>query len=211
MAGKKLIAEESYAPVPLPELVGRVAVLGGTASDKTALLVRLALRQVRQQGSVLCLDGRRHRQTEVQFRLLLRGSNSYVSLPASGEVPAELAQTALSTVSRGLTQASGPSPLLLLDSVRETPEWERTLAFLLNAGAVVVELLPSPTALVFGRYDTVLLLRVDTAAADACSRAVGRKVSAEDLLSLKAGEGVLIHLAQVQRVALPQENVERGA
>ena len=179
-------------------------MLGGTASDKTALCVGLALRQVQQQGIVLCLDARRHRQAEVQFRLLLRGSAHYVPLPASGEVPAELVQTALRMLSRGLTQAAVRPPLLLLDSVRENPDWERTLAFLLNAGAVVVELLPSPTALVFGRYDTVLLLRTDADAADAYSRAVGRKVGAEELLDLKAGEGVLVHLARVYRVALPQ-------
>ena len=204
MADKKLTAAEPHAQVPLPELVGRVAVLGGTASDKTALCVGLALRQARQQGIVLCLDARRHRQAEVQFRLLLRGSAHYVPLPASGEVPAELVQTALRTLSHGLTQAAVRPPLLLLDSVRENPDWERTLAFLLNAGAVVVELLPSPTALVFGRYDTVLLLRTDADAADAYSRAVGRKVSAEELRDLKAGEGVLVHLARIYRVALPQ-------
>ena len=204
MAGKKVTAEEPHALVLLPELVGRVAVLGGTASDKTALCVGLALRQARQQGIVLCLDARRHRQAEVQFRLLLRGSAHYVPLPASGEVPAELVQTTLRTLSRGLTQAAVRPPLLLLDSVRENPDWERTLAFLLNAGAVVVDLLPSPTALVFGRYDTVLLLRADADAADAYSRAVGRKVGAEELLDLKAGEGVLVHLARIYQVALPQ-------
>jgi hypothetical protein len=211
MAGKQLTAEAQQAPVPLPELVGRVAVVGGVASDKTALLVGLALRQVRQQGTVLCLDGRRQRQTEVQFRLLLRGSGSYVSLPSTGAVPAEVAHTALSVVSRGLASSSELPPLLLLDSVYETPEWEKTLTFLLNAGAVVVELLPSPTGLLFGRYDTVLLLRADTTVAEACSRAVGRKVSAADLVSLQAGEGVLIHLVRMQRVVLPQAGVKREA
>ena len=204
MADKKLTAAEPHALVPLPELRGRVAVLGGTASDKTALCVGLALRQVQQQGIVLCLDARRHRQAEVQFRLLLRGSAHHVPLPASGEVPAELVQTTLRTLSHGLTQAAVRPPLLLLDSVRENPDWERTLAFLLNAGAVVVDLLPSPTALVFGRYDTVLLLRTDADAADAYSRAVGRKIGTAELLDLKAGEGVLVHLARVYRVALPQ-------
>jgi len=204
MAGKQLTAEAQQAPVPLPELVGRVAVLGGVAGDKTALLVGLALRQVRQQGIVLCLDGRRQRQTEVQFRLLLRGNSSYISLPATGEVPIAVAHTALSVVSRSLTSAVGRPPLLLLDSVHETLEWEKPLTFLLNAGAVVVELLPSPAALLFGRYDTVLLLRANTTVAEACSRAVGRKVSTADLVSLQAGEGVLIHLARMQRVVLPQ-------
>jgi hypothetical protein len=204
MAGKPQTTEAPIAPASLPGLAGRVAVLGGSAHDKTALLVGLALRQVRQQGIVLCLDGRHHRQTEVQFRLLLRGSSNYVALPTAGEVPVEVAQTALSMVSRGLTAVSGHPPLLLLDSVRETPEWEQTLTFLLNAGAVAVELLASPTALVFGRYDTVLLLRTDPDTAAACSRAVGHKVSVEDLVRLKAGEGILIHLAQVYRVVLPQ-------
>jgi hypothetical protein len=193
------------ASVPLPELVGRVAVLGGTASDKATFLIGLALRQVRQQGTVLCLDGGRHKQTELQFRLLLRGSNSYVALPPSGEVPSTVAQTMLSTLSRSL--ATHP-PLLLLDDVQETAEWERTLTFLLNAGVVVVEVLSSPTALVFGRYDTILLLRTVSAAAEELSQCVGRRVSAEVLTSLKEGEGFLIHLARVWRVVLPAWKTE---
>jgi len=188
----------------LPDLCGRVAVLGGTAVDKTILLVGLALRQVRHQGIVLCLDARRQKQTEVQFRLLLRGSTSYLSLPTTGMVPDEIAQIVLSTVSRVLNEKMVRSPLLLLDSVLGDQGWERTLIFLLNAGVTVVELLPSPASLVFGGYDTVLVLRAHGETAGEISRAVGRKVSAEELASLKAGEGVLIHLARMHWVSLPE-------
>lgn len=197
------MVEAARTLLPLPDLLGRVAVLGGTATDKTTLLVGLALRQVRQQGTVLCLDARRQKQTEVQFRLLLRGSASYVPLPPSGIVSDEIAQTVLTTMSRALSGEPSRRPLLLLDSVVEDRAWERTVTFLLNAGVMVVELLPSPVSLVFGRYDTVLLLRVDIGTASALSRAVGRKVSEAELVSLKAGEGVLIHLVRAQWVALP--------
>lgn len=197
------MAAEPRPLAPLPELTGRVAVLGGTASAKTAVLLGLALRQIQRQGTVLCLDARRHRQTEIQFRLLLRDNATYVLLPTSGEVPTETAQAALKMLSDGLARTQQP-PLLLLDSVHENSDWERTLSFLLKAGVVVVELLASPAALVFGRYDTVLLLRAEIEAADGMSRVVGRKVNAEDLVRLKAGEGILIQLARVQWVALPQ-------
>jgi hypothetical protein len=93
---------------------------------------------------------------------------------------------------------------LLLDSVREDPDWERALIFLLNAGVTVVELLPSPTALVFGRYDTVLLLRAEGATASGLSRSVGRKVCEAELAELKAGEGILIHLARRYWITLPE-------
>ncbi len=198
------MVEAARTLLPLPDLLGRVAVLGGTATDKITLLVGLALRQVRQQGTVLCLDARRQKQTEVQFRLLLRGSASYVPLPTSGIVSDEIAQTVLTTMSRALSGEPSRRPLLLLDSVLEDRAWERTVTFLLNAGVTVVELLPSPTSLVFGRYDTVLLLRADISTASALSRAVGRKVSEAELVSLKAGEGVLIHLVRAQWVAWPE-------
>jgi len=107
-------------------------------------------------------------------------------------------------LSGGLTGVQVQPPLLLLDSMRDSVDWEQVLSFLLNAGVVVVEILASPAALVFGRYDTVLLLREEGEDVDALSRAVGRKVSPEDIMSLKAGEGVLIHLTQVHRVMLPQ-------
>jgi hypothetical protein len=188
----------------LPDLCGRVAVLGGTTVDKTLLLVGLALRQVRHQGIVLCLDARRQKQTEVQFRLLLRGSASYLSLPITGMVPDEIAQIVLRTVSRALNEEAARSPLLLLDGVLGDQGWERTLIFLLNAGVTVMELLVSPASLVFGGYDTVLLLRANGGTASEISRVVGRKVSDEELASLKAGEGVLIHLARTQWVSLPE-------
>ena len=89
----------------LPELVGRVAVLGGSAHEKTTFLVSLALRQMHQHGTVLCLDARHHKQTEVYFRLLLRQPKNYLSLPDPGEVPSAAAQAALSTVSRSLEQS----------------------------------------------------------------------------------------------------------
>ncbi len=198
------MVEAARTLLPLPALLGRVAVLGGTVTEKTTLLIGLALRQVRQHGTVLCLDARRQKQTEVQFRLLLRRSASYVPLPTSGIVPDEIAQTVLSTVSRALSGEPSQPPLLLLDSVLEDHAWERTVTFLLNAGVTVVELLPSPASLVFGRYDTVLLLRADVGTADALSRVVGRKVSEAELVNLQAGAGVLIHLARVQWVALPE-------
>jgi hypothetical protein len=91
-----------------------------------------------------------------------------------------------------------------LDSLWETPDWERIVIFLLKAGATVIEVLPDSTALAFGRYDTVLLLREETAVAEQLSRAVGRKVSAAELRQMKPGEGLLIHLAQVYRVLLPE-------
>src|SRR5438093_11377202 len=108
------MVEAACAFPPLPDLCGRVAVLGGTAIDKTLLLVGLALRQVRQQGLVLCLDARRQQQTEVQFRLLLRGGASYLSLPTADTVPDGIAQRVLSAVSRALNERAG-SPLLWLD------------------------------------------------------------------------------------------------
>lgn len=185
---------------PLPEFVGRVAVLGGSGTEKSQLLVGLALRQVQQKGVVLCLDGRQQRQTEVQFRLLLRNGQSYIAVPPSGEVPSEIERTALRLLSRGLSTLS---PLLLLDSIEETPAWERTLAFLLKAGVVVVEFLVDVAQLVFGRYDTVLILRTEKHLAEAYSRAVGRRASPEEMQTLPSGQGILLHLAQTYRVQLP--------
>ena len=203
MKGQMSTEATAHELLPFPELVGRIAVLGGTNNDKTALLVGLAVQQVHQQGIVLCLDARRYRPTEVQFRLLLRGTGSYLLLPPSGEIPAETSQAMLQTVSRGLVGGKKPPPLLLLDSVSETPEWEQTLSFVLKAGTTVVAFLHSPAELVFGRYDMVLLLRSEADMADALSRSVGRKVNAGELEHLRSGEGVFIHRAQVQRVLLP--------
>jgi hypothetical protein len=189
---------------PLPELVGRVAILGGDATDKTTCVIGLAVRQMAQHGTVLCLDARHHKQTEVYFRLLLRQPTSYLAVPDSNVIPPSAAQAALSAVSRGLAATPAPPPLLLLDGLHDTPDWERTVIFLLNAGATVVEILPAPAALVFGRYDTVILLREEPTAAEQMSRAVGRKVAAAELQQLKRGEGRLIHLARVYRVTLPE-------
>ena len=202
MAAKTVISIPSPTRIPLPELIGRIAILGGTASDKSNLLIGLALRQVRQQGTVFCLDARRHQQVELQFRLLLRQRAQYEQVLASGEVSPEMAKNVLGVVSRGLS-GRGLPPLLLFDSIEETPDWERTTQFLLKAGATVAEILTSPTALVFGRYDTVLLMRDSEKSADALSRAVGRKVSVEEIVRLKAGEGWLVHLAQMYHVVLP--------
>lgn len=187
-------------PLILPEFVGRVAVLGGSGADRSHFLIGLALRQIQKKGAVLCLDGCRQKQTEIQFRLLLRGVQSYIALPPPGAVPNEIERTVLSQLSRGL---SAQPPLLLLDGVPETPAWERTLAFLLKAGVVVVELLTEASQLIFGRYDTVLLLRVDKDTAEIYSRAVGRRASADEVHKLPPGEGILIHLAQTYRVQLP--------
>jgi hypothetical protein len=202
MTTKNVLLCSSPKLLPLPELVGRVAVLGGTASDKSNLVVGLAVRQARQQGTIFCLDARRHQQVELQFRLLLRQRAQYTQTLSPGEVSAETAKHVLSAISRSLSEQSLP-PLLLCDSMEETTDWERTIQFLLKAGATIAEILTSPAALIFGRYDTVLLLRESGASADALSRAVGRKVSAEDIDKLKSGEGWLVHLTQVHHVQLP--------
>ncbi|MGE0821015.1 MAG: hypothetical protein AB7G75_27340 [Candidatus Binatia bacterium] len=200
------------APVslPLPELRSRVAVLSGNHTETSALLVNLAFRHCQQQGNVLCIDASRHQLTEVQFRLLLRQRAIYQRLSESPTIPPQMARTALNVVSQGLAQRHTPPPLLLLDSVRETPDWERTVQFLLNAGATIVEVLPTPNALVFGRYNTVILLRATHEQADTVSRAVGRKVSGEDIVALKTGQGFLVHLADVYRVIIPNALVERS-
>ena len=203
MAAQSDMATPEQKPLPLPELVGRVAVLGGTASDKSNLIVGLALRHVRQHGAVFCLDARRHQQIELQFRLLLRQHAQYMQVPTSGAVSSEMAKHALSVVSRGLS-GQGRLPLLLFDSIEETLDWERTIQFLLKAGATIVEVLATPAALVFGRYDTVLLLREPGPSADALSRAVGRKMRAEEIVHLRSGEGWLIHFTQVYHVILPR-------
>jgi hypothetical protein len=188
-------------PLPLPELSGRVAVLGGSGVEKSQLLVGLALRHARQQRAALCLDGRRQKQTEVQFRLLLRGRQSYIALPPSGEVPREIAQMALSVMSRDLPTQP---PLLLLDAVVETSAWEQMVAFLLKAGVIILELLVDANRMVFGRYDTVLLLRSEEDEAETYSKAVGRRVTTAEIHTLPPGEGILLHLSQGWRVKLPE-------
>jgi hypothetical protein len=197
-------------PLRFPALNNRVAVLSGKHTETSLLLVGLARRQWQQGGKVLCLDASRHQQTEVQFRLLLRQQGLYQRLVPSSEVPLAMAQTALRVVSHGLTDPNTPLPLLLFDGVRETWDWERTVQFLLNAGATIVEVLPEPQALLFGRYDTTILLGAASTYAEAASRAVGRKVVGEDIVALRSGEAYLVHLAQVYRVAIPQAFADKG-
>ncbi len=187
-----------------PELYGRVAVLGGNGAEKTALLIGFALEQIERKGKVMCVDGRREKRTEVQFRLLLRSRATYLPLPASLSFPLAIEQALLIEVGQALKGERPSPPLLLFDSVTEQPGMERTVTFLLNAGATVVEVLPSSQALRFGCYDTTLLLPVDSRNADALSRAVGRKVAPEELLALRPDEGLLIRLTQVFPVKLPQ-------
>jgi len=203
MAEKADVSPLSQTRLSLPELIGRVAVLGGTPSDKSSLIVGLALRQARQQGSIFCLDARQHQAVEVQLRLLLRQQAQYRYVRVASEVSADIARSVLSVVGQSLSRHQTLPPLLLCDCLTESHDWERTIQFLLKAEATVVELLASPAGLVFGRYDTVLLLREPITSADAISRAVGRKVSEEQIVQLKAGEGWLIHFTQVYRVTLP--------
>jgi hypothetical protein len=204
MAGKVTGSAPLSTPLPLPELVGRVAVLGGTPSDKSNLIVGLALRQARLHGSIFCLDARHHQQVELQLRLLLRQQTYYRYVRVSGDVSAEIARSVLSVVGDSLSSKSTPAPLLLCDCLTETLDWERTIQFLLKANATIVEILASPAALTFGRYDTVLLMREPANNADALSRAAGRKVSVENITQLKAGEAWLIHLTQVHYVKFPR-------
>lgn len=201
MAAKVLTLHTTQQPLPFPDLSGRVAVLGGSRAERSQLLVGLALRHTRQQRVVLCLDGSRQKQTEVQFRLLLRSKQSYIALPQVGEVPRDIAQMALSVMSRGL---STQPPLLLLDAVPETSAWEQTIAFFLKAGVIVVELLVDASRLIFGRYDTVLVLRQEKDEAEISSKAVGRRVTAAEIQTLQPEEGILLHLSQSWRVKLPE-------
>jgi hypothetical protein len=182
-----------------------VAVLGGNGADKTGLLLGLALEQIRNNGKVICVDGRRAKKTEVQFRLLLRSRATYLPLPASLSFPLAIERTLLIEVGQAVKEER-PSlpPLLLFDSVTEQPGVERTVTFLLNAGATVVEFLVSPRALPFGHHNAVLLLPVDSHNADALSRAVGRKVTPEELWALAPSEGLLVTLTQIFPVKLPQ-------
>ena len=210
MAGKQ---HEPQPALQLPDVVGRLGVVGGTHQETTQLCVGLALRQVQQRGLVLCLDARRYKQTEIQFRLLLRENARYIPLPPSGLLPKQIPHEVLKIVSQGLQAqqiqqaqqthaAAAPPPLLLVDNVNAGAAWERTLSFVLKAGATVVSFLGSAAEVAFGRYDTLLVLPAQTDRADEISRAVGRKVSPEDIMHLPSGEGWLIHLSTVYRVQL---------
>ena len=201
---------------PLPDLIGRVAILGGQTRHRTELCLALALRQTGQHGIVVCLDAHRRQQLEMPFHLLLRKRTAYIPLSSGGEVSNAIAQQVLSTLQKGLqvdlqgdlNDTKIPPPLLLLDEAHETADWEQTLAFFLRTGVTIVEFLASPAALVFGRYETTLLLQSDAASTEAISQAVGRKVEPEELMELKKGEGYLIHLSQVYQVRLPSASEE---
>ena len=207
-------------PPSLPDLIGRVAVLGGNDSDKTALNVALALRHsqaygAQAQGAIICvcLDARHHKQTEIQFRLLLRDNAEYIRLPASGRISPQISQTILKLVnqekhlqeerSQSIEEPVAVPPLLLLDGLGAGETLEPMLSFILKAGATVVSLLTSAEEFVFGRYDTVLVLRAEGGTAEAISRAVGRKLSPEDIAHLPATHSWLIHLTRVYQVVVP--------
>lgn len=192
-------------PIRLPELLGRVGVLGGTDQDKTNLCVALARQQVQHHRPVVCVDARRYKTTEIQFRLLIRENARYIPLASPARLPQEIPHSVLAVVGQGLQQGQTdtPPPLILIDGLDAGDSWERTLAFVLRAGATVVSFLGSATEAAFGRYDTLLVLRAQ-AEAEAVSRAVGRKVSPEEIVSLPSDQAWLIHLTQVYRVRLPQ-------
>ncbi len=190
---------------PLPDLNGRLAVLGGQPRDRTELCLGLALRQASQHGGVVCLDAHGRQQLEMPFRLLLRADTAYIPLPAEGTVSDDIAQQVLQTLQTGLGRTPSLPPLLIVDGAQETADWEHTLTFFLRTGMVVVEFLPDPSRLVFGRYETTLLLRAEGTEAEAISQAVGRKVTAENLAALKPGEGYFIHLSRVYRVRFPEQ------
>ena len=196
-----MAAEPVY---PLPDLVGRIAVLGGQPRDRTELCIGLALRQTEKNGVVVCLDAHRRQQLEMPFRLLLREQAAYRALPSDGTVSSDVAQQVLRTLQQGLEQETLPPPLLLLDGVRETSDWEHALTFFLRTGVVVVEFPRAPETLAFGRYETIILLPTNGADAEAISQTVGRKVTPQDLEALNKGGGYLIHLSQVYRVHLPE-------
>ena len=191
---------------PLPDLSGRLAVLGGQPRDRTAFCLGLALRQASQHGVVVCLDAHGRQQLEMPFRLLLREDAAYIPLPAEGTVSDAIAQRVLQTLQSGLGRTPSLPPLLIVDGAQETADWERTLTFFLRTGMVVVEFLSHPSRLVFGRYETTLLLRSTGEEAEALSQTVGRKVTAENLAALKPGEGYFIHLSQVYRVRFPEQS-----
>ncbi len=192
--------------MPLPDLSGRLAVLGGQPRDRTELCLSLALRQASQHGVVVCLDAHGRQQLEMPFRLLLREDAAYMPLPAEGSVSDDIAQQVLQTLQTGLGAPPSLPPLLIIDGAQETADWEQTLTFFLRTGIVVVEFLPHPARLVFGRYETTLLLRTAGDEAEAISQTVGRKVTSDNLAALKPGEGYFIHLSRVYRVRFPEHS-----
>ena len=190
----------------LPDLSGRLAVLGGQPRDRTAFCLGLALRQASQHGVVVCLDAHGRQQLEMPFRLLLREDAAYIPLPAEGTVSDAIAQQVLQTLQSGLGRTPSLPPLLIVDGAQETADWERTLTFFLRTGMVVVEFLSHPSRLVFGRYETTLLLRSTGEEAEALSQTVGRKVTAESLAALEPRQGYFIHLSRVYRVRFPEQS-----
>ncbi len=192
--------------MPLPDLSGRLAVLGGRPRDRTELCLSLALRQASQHGVVVCLDAHGRQQLEMPFRLLLREDAAYMPLPAEGSVSDAIAQQVLQTLQTGLGATPSLPPLLIVDGAQETADWEQTLTFFLRTGIVVVEFLPHPAHLVFGRYETTLLLCATGDEAEAISQTVGRKVTSDNLAALKPGEGYFIHLSRVYRVRFPEHS-----
>ena len=66
----------------------------------------------------------------------------------------------------------------------------------------MVSFLGSAAQATFGRYDTLVVLRT-AAEAEAVSRAVGRKLSPQQIAGLPADQAWLIHMTQVYRVRLP--------
>ncbi len=198
MAGQD---RHSNQPAQLPALLGRVGVLGGTDQDKTQLCLALACQQVQRHGPVVCVDARRHPTTEIQFRLLMRDKAHYIPLTSAARLPQEVPRLVLDVVARGL-QTAPPPPLILIDGLDAGDSWERSLAFVLRAGATVVSFLGSAAQATFGRYDTLVVLRT-AAEAEAVSRAVGRKLSPQQIAGLPADQAWLIHMTQVYRVRLP--------
>ena len=172
-------------PVALPELIGRVGVLGGTEQDKTNLCVALAQHHIQHHSPVVCIDARRYKATEIQFRLLMRNNARYIPLASPTQPPQKVLRSVLEVVAQGLQQEQTdlPPPLVLIDGLDAGDRWDRTLTFILRAGATVVSFLGSAAEVAFGRYDTLLILRAE-AEAEAVSRAVGRKVSPEEIVSL---------------------------
>ena len=113
------------SPLPhLPDLIGRVAILGGQTRNRTELCIALALSQTAQHGVVVCLDANRRQQLEMPFRLLLRKRTAYIPLPSDCTVSNTIAQRVLTMLQMGLQgdlkDQEVPQLLLLLYGARET-------------------------------------------------------------------------------------------
>lgn len=191
-------------PLALPELLGRVGVVGGTQQDKTQLCVALACQHVQRRSPVVCIDARRYPATEIQFRLLMRDNARYIPLASPARLLQEVPRPILDALVQGVQQGQTdtPPPLILLDGLNAGDGVERLLTFVLRSGATVVSFLGSAQEVAFGRYDTLLVLRTK-AEAEALSQVAGRKVSTEEIGGLPSDQAWLIHLTQVYRVRLP--------